>query len=442
MKRRTFLGAAPALAAAQTQPQPRPRAGAIANDFVAVYESPDPANIYAMSPGIARLPTGRLVATMNLSGAGAAKLPGARRDGRSWLGKIFTSDDRGRTWQHRADVPISQGRPFAAGDSIYVIGQSGDLVVVRSRDNGTTWSEPADLSSGQHWHQAPSNVVYARDRVYLVMERITDPKAYYQSVLAPVLMSARVSDDLTRRDAWVFSSELTFRQAWDQAGPARLVGVPFYKVGYVVRNPVKGRVKREMFPLSWLETNVVQFTDPDHVWYDPTGHTFHLWLRAHTGATNMACILKVVESPDARALTVSLEQAPSGETMLYVPCPGGQMKFHVLYDDRTRLYWLLSSQSTDSMKRVDSLPFERFDLPNNERHRLALHFSRNCVDWCFAALVADSGHPDQGRHYASMAIDGADLHVLSRSGDHRAKNAHDGNLITFHTVRDFRSLVY
>jgi len=41
-----------------------------------------------------------------------------------------------------------------------------------------------------------------------------------------------------------------------------------------------------------------------------------------------------------------------------------------------------------------------------------------------------------------MAIDGDDLVVLSRSGDERAKTAHDGNLITFHRVRDFRGLVY
>ena len=50
--------------------------------------------------------------------------------------------------------------------------------------------------------------------------------------------------------------------------------------------------------------------------------------------------------------------------------------------------------------------------------------------------------PLLARHYASMVIDGPDLHVLSRSGDHRAKSAHDGNLITFHTVKDFRDLVY
>ena len=41
-----------------------------------------------------------------------------------------------------------------------------------------------------------------------------------------------------------------------------------------------------------------------------------------------------------------------------------------------------------------------------------------------------------------MDIDGDDLVILSRSGDARAKSAHDGNLITFHRVRNFRELVY
>jgi len=57
-------------------------------------------------------------------------------------------------------------------------------------------------------------------------------------------------------------------------------------------------------------------------------------------------------------------------------------------------------------------------------------------------LSARGDDPRQARHYASMVVDGADLHVLSRSGDHRARPAHDGNLITFHTIRNFRDLVY
>jgi hypothetical protein len=141
-------------------------------------------------------------------------------------------------------------------------------------------------------------------------------------------------------------------------------------------------------------------------------------------------------------MTTLLETVPSGKHIAFVPCPGGQMKFHIVYDDVTKLYWLLSSQSTDSMTKPDRLPKERYDLPNNERHRLQLHFSRNCIDWCFAGLVCAGPSPKQSRHYASMAIDGDDLIVLSRSGDERASSAHNGNLITFHRIHQFRDLVY
>jgi hypothetical protein len=121
-----------------------------------------------------------------------------------------------------------------------------------------------------------------------------------------------------------------------------------------------------------------------------------------------------------RTITVSLERAPSGEPMLYVPCPGGHMKFHIVFDSKMRLYGSFPPQSTDSMTRPERLPAERYNLPNNERHRLALHFSKNCVDWCYAGLVAVGGSARQARHYASAVIDGDDLHVLSRSGDERA----------------------
>jgi hypothetical protein len=218
--------------------------------------------------------------------------------------------------------------------------------------------------------------------------------------------------------------------------------VPFYAQAYPDRAVVATAPKRRTnSPLGWLETNVVQITDLNHQWFDPSGHTFHLFMRAHTAGTGYAALAKVVEQPDG-SMTTQLEHAPSGKTMLFLPLPGGQMRFHVSYDAKTKLYWLLGSQATDSMTRPDRLPEERYDLPNNERHRLVLHFSKNMVDWCFAGVVAITPSPKQARHYASMDIDGDDLVILSRSGDGRAKSAHDGNLITFHRVRRFRELVY
>jgi hypothetical protein len=272
------------------------------------------------------------------------------------------------------------------------------------------------------------------------MERVaySDVKAWSVSAMAPVLMRARITDDLTKLESWTFASEIVFR---DTIATEALdyFGVPFFETPPKESGMVSE--SRSCAPIGWLETNVVQFVDPDHYWFDPKGKTFHLWMRAHTGGTGFAAIAKVVENDEGK-MTTMLETVPSGRKALYVPGPGGQMKFHILYDGATQLYWLLSTQATDSMTRAERLSEERFDLPNNERHRLQLHFSRNCIDWCFAGIVAIGPSPKQSRHYASMAIDGDDLHILSRSGDHRAQSAHNVNFISFHTVQNFRNLVY
>ena len=409
----------------------------LANDFVTVYESPSPTNIFCYTPGIARLASGRLVATLDLGGPGMKKKNEQR-------GRIFTSDDHGRTWTPRGTFPFIHARPFVAGKALYVLGHSGDLCVIRSDDGGLTWSAAAKLTEGQSWHQSACNVIYANGCVYLVMERrITKAiRGWPVGELAPVLMRGKLEADLTKRENWTFASELSFRQTIPQVetNPAiDFFGVPFFPAAYPAGSLPAPH--RNSAPLGWLETNVVQFHDPDHYWYDPQGHTFHLWARAHTGGTGFAAIAKVLENADG-TMTTQLETVPSGKKILYVPCPGGQMRFHVLYDEPTKFYWLLSSQATDSMTRADRLGPDRFNLPNNERHRLQLHFSKNMVDWCFAGLVATGNTPKEARHYASMIVDGDDLQVLSRSGDARAKSAHDGNLITLHTIRNFRKLVY
>ncbi len=415
---------------------------------VTLFSSPDPQRLFAYSPGITRLASGRLVATIDLGGPGAADLPDPKwrrgEMGWSWQGKAFTSDDGGRSWTHRTEFPFMHARPFSAGESVYVLGQAADLMIIRSDDAGETWETPVKLSENQFWHQAPCNVHYANGCVYLVMERRTrfDVKGWYVGEMAPVLMRGRLSDDLTKRESWTFASEVTFRDVMTETRPDWF-GVPFYAA-----DPIRGVMvtsTRHCNPMGWLETNVVQFSDPNHIWCDPTGRTFHLWMRAHTGGTGYACIAKVVEQgdqPGTGEMLTTLETVPSGKTILYVPCPGGQMKFHVLYDEVTRLYWLLSTQATDSMIRPDRMPDDRYNLPNNERRRLQLHFSKNMIDWCFAGLVAVGQVEKASRHYASMVVDGDDLVVLSRSGDERAKSPHDGNLITFHRMKDFRKLVY
>ncbi|MCC6731057.1 MAG: exo-alpha-sialidase [Chthonomonadales bacterium] len=439
-------GLAEAAAMAASAPAAGGPVRPLASAFVTLFESPDPDRVFCYTPGLARLGSGRLVATLDLGGPGVADLPGIRLQrgdgGNPSQGKVLTSDDGGLHWTHRADFPFYHARPFAAGRSLYVLGHAGDLRIMRSDDEGVTWSASAALTRGQEWHQSACNVHYAGGCVYLVMERRVSHqiRAWAVGELAPVLMRARVDDDLTRRESWTFASELSFGQALAGAAEGPEVdyfGVPFHRAPYPAG--AEAAPGRRCAPMGWLETNVVQIVDRDHAWFAPG--TFHLWMRAHTGGTGYAAVAKVLESADGSMATM-LETVPSGKRILYAPCPGGQMRFHVLYDAESRLYWLLSSQATDSMTRADRLPPERFNLPNNERHRLQLHFSRNMVDWCFAGIVAVGGGPRESRHYASMVVDGEDLVVLSRSGDARARSAHDGNLITFHRIPRFRDLVY
>jgi hypothetical protein len=402
-----------------------------------LFESPDALNIYCYSPGLARTGSGRLVATFDLGGPGVKDLLGVKSThgdfGLCNQGKVFVSDDHGETWRHTADFPMMHARPFVAGESLYIIGHNGVLSTARSNDEGETWSEVAVLEDTETWHQAPCAIDYCHGKVYLTMEAQV-PGATWPGV-APVLMSTDVNKDLLKRENWTFSNKLIFTE---HVKGATTIGSPFYQTG---EQTPQGKDKRFCGDPGWLESHVVRIYDSKHNFYDPEDKTVYLWMRAHTGMTNIAAIAKGVEAEDG-SLTLDAVKSPAGSPMIYVPLPGGQMKFHVVYDEVTELYWLLSSQATDSMTRPELLPDDRYGLPDNERQRLQLHFSKNLFDWCFAGIVAQGDSNGQARSYANMIIDGEDLCILSRSGDRRAKSAHNGNLITFHKVLNFRELIY
>ncbi|MEZ5278313.1 MAG: sialidase family protein [Opitutaceae bacterium] len=421
----------------------------LAQDHRVLFQSGDPENICAYSPGIWRCPNGRIVATMDVGSLRQNEKPnpdGSPKPAHEGLVcQVMTSDDGGQSWTHRADLDLYHGRPLAAGGRLYVLGHRGDLKIARSNDNGISWSGAHLLTDGEFWHQAPANVWHAHGCVYLVMERRKTDRVngWYPSELQPVVMRAKADEDLTLPEAWTLADAPAFHEVIDDTGFDGF-GIPFYPSRFpAIWMTPDG--KRGAAPIGWLETNIVQILDRNHVWYDPTGRTFHLWMRAHTGLTNYALVARVREAgpnPGEGAMTFGFEAAPSGVRLCYLPTPGGQMKFHLLHDGTTATYWLLSSQATDSMRRLETLPSDRYGLADNQRSRLQLHFSTNLVDWVFAGMVAIGETANCARHYASMAIDGDDLVVLSRSGDRKARNAHDTNLITFHRIQDFRSLIY
>jgi len=405
---------------------------ALVNDYVTVWRADNPVRQIGYCPALAILPGGRLVGTLLVKDS----RPSAEAE---WLVIAYTSDDGGETWSPRTRIPMVDGFPFVAGSAVYIIGGRDDLKIARSDDGGTTWTKTVPLETDKLWYSYPGSIVYANDRVYLVRECRTEPvrHGYPAWILAPVVFSASLNDDLTRPDAWTYSNLLSFGSVLARHGQPNLLGLPFYTPG----SHGNESAHRPMSKMGWGEANLIQITDPDHIWHDPAGKTFHMFLRAATGRSNLACLAKATEQADGSIL-VELEQAPSGEPVLYVPFPGGHIGFTMLHDPKTGLHWLVSSQATDSMRRVDRLHPKHYGMPFNERRNLALYFSRNCVDWCFAALLVEGDEIERSCYGGSCVIDGEDLVIMMRTADADAVNAHDSNLITFHRVPSFRELAY
>lgn len=409
---------------------------------IVLYKSPYPQDVYLATPGIAACPDGRIVATFHVSGDSSLynTLPGVASGQRCF---IYTSDDGGALWTHRANTAMYHARPFVAGNEMYLIGRRlRDIYITKSSDRGETWSAASRLTTNEMWAGSGNNVITKDGYVYLTMDHriYTNSTAWATAEQAPRILRGRIGTDLLDRANWTFSSSDAFIDYVNDRDLETLFGLPFFPAFYPDRYHLPNAGTRNASPIGWLEGNVVQFVDPRHHFYDPAGKTLHLFLRTNTGLTNIGALMKVTERPDG-TMTTSFQQSPSGKEMLFIPLPGGQQTFYIKYDEVTELYWLLATQTTDSLTKGEYLG-SSFGAPYDQRRRLHLYFSKNMFDWCSAGPAIAGAAENQSRHCCSMDIHGDDLIFLSRSGDAEAKSGHDCNLITFHRIKNFRSLVY
>ena len=372
--------------------------------------SPNPDSIYLYTPAIAQGFGGRFVVAVDYGGPGTYSLDGPKSDFGDYKAgnqiRVLLSDDKGRTWRETpARIPMMHEILFKAGGSLYMIGHSGRLLITRSDDNGETWSEPAVLCPEPRWHQSCTAVDVYDGKVTLVYEKWVAEKHKWPGV-GPVLMQAREDADLTDPSNWKFSELYNPDEDMEAARPS---GIPVNAPGAP----------------GMLETNVIRVHNPANPFYDATGKSVALLARASTGFPDIGVMLKGYEREDG-SLAIGRFRKNEGE-VYFVHIPGGDLKFHILYDPESRLYWLLHSQIDGRM---------------NYRRRLALSYSPDLLRWTFAGLVAVGPTDHSARHYATMIQDGDDLFIVSRSGDERARTAHDGNIVTFHRIKDFRKLIY
>ena len=131
----------------------------------------------------------------------------------------------------------------------------------------------------------------------------------------------------------------------------------------------------------------------------------------------------------------------------YHPMPGGQLKFCVIWDEVSQMFWATANLVVDSQGSFDwwaagekkgNVAYAS-GVGGNDWRFLMLLYGVDGLNWFQAGCVAQAGKISQSFMYARPVIDGDDLAIIVRSSVN-APNQHDADYATFHRVRDFRRL--
>lgn len=351
---------------------------------VVIAHSLPSSGMFIGTPSLIRSPEGGLLASHDFFG------PGSNHE----TTVIYLSNDEGATWEQISTVRGQfwsglfswDGRVFLIGPNRMV----GNIVVRRSVDGGRSWSHPHSQFEGlltmtRQYHSSSMPFVVHDGRIWRSMEWMSDTTKW-PSAFEAFVMSAPVDADLRISGSWRFTNKVPF-------DPTALPGEGF------------------------LEGNVVPTRDGGLV----------LLMRMESMEGGVGARMDI--SPDGSSLS-----SPRPFNF-----PAAAVKFVVRWDEVSQLYWAMGNPTPKP--RPDERVRAQF-----YRNQLALFTSRDLDDWKLVKVLAS--HPDwrrRGLHYPDFIFDGRDLLCVSRTSWDDAEGgpgwAHDSNMMTFHRVADFRSLV-
>ena len=326
-----------------------------------------------------------------------------------YMTSVYRSNDHGLTWELTANIKESWGgQLFVNRGSVYLIGTLcgyGSLVIRRSDDGGSTWTDPVDEDSGllfragneyepPNYHDVPSNVLKFEGRLYTAYEN--NHPFHWPKGFRAFVLSADEDSDLLKASSWRKSNEVVFPGDPD------------------------GRVD------GWLEGNIVVEIDgqlcsvmrlqPELGDDYMSGKTKY--------AIDKAAFLKIEN--EGRHLVNDPER-------WFVDLPGAMTKFTISRDDIGGRYWLIANDMFTGPPRV-------------HRNILSLFSSEDLSSWTRHTVLMEDRHektPEEsawktGFQYADWQFDGDDIIYLVRTAYKGAPNYHDANRITFGRVEDFR----
>ncbi len=398
----------------------------LAQEYVVIHKTRDldhPAKAVCVgTPDILQLPSGRLIASMELW----LKRPTSGDEGGIDYPnhcKIKASDDGGKSWRQISTNGITWGSLFYVNDALHMIGNDPhkrDIRIIRSPDDGRTWSKPVTLFDDSRYHGSATPVHVKDGFVYRAFEDMDQGSA-------SLVVAGDLSKDLLDPAAWRMSNKIE----------------PPRDTPSLTRKAATKKDGRDSGGNWFLEGNVVEIRGE-----------LYVLLRTRIDVQLTAGMTSVCKLDD------------DGRTMKYrfvqfYPMPGGQNKFDIVFDAKSGLYWSCTACVPNTYQDPKPLVARGFHgNPGNTRRILMLSYSIDGLNWFQAGCVAMSKNPLESFHYSSQVIVGDDLLVLSRSNlgaadqyrdynwnsgftSGKAKlpyNNHDSNMITLHRVKHFRSL--
>jgi hypothetical protein len=361
-----------------------PRNGEHAN-FTIIHQIPVPTTfqrltrraVYTASPSIVMLPDGSYLVTLNHFGHGSTAST-------SGLTFVYQSMDRGNSWNRIATIDdMKRGSLFVhPNGKVFLFGYRaapGDIVIRRSDDGGHTWTEPDDESTGLLRRGTFGGTPHR--------PAIRDDLIWF-AIGGRRMISAPIEADLLQSDAWTLSAS------------ARIRGGP---VGE---------------DLTITEAQIVASdTIPPVLLPKVGGHAYTVLIRSGN----------------------SPEEIREPATEDWVALPGGEKKFAAAWDPVSGYFIALTNP-------VLALYADSGWPPELIRNVGALVYSKDLREWHMAHIFIQSPHVDyEAFQYFSFDFDGEDLIIASRTALHvenrKPPRGHDSNLITFHRIAGFRSLL-
>lgn len=351
---------------------------------------PASTKIYIGSPSICILPNGDYIASHDHFGPGSTEFT-------QGLTTVYKSSDRGKSWKKISEIHGQfWSNLFVHKNVLYIMGPSkhhGNLIIRRSTDNGMTWSEAADSTTGLlragEYHTAPVPMVIHNGRLWRAIEYAKSFTTEWGKRYSAMVISAPLEADLLNAASWTATNFLPCDTTY-----------------------LDGKFR------AWLEGNAV---------VTPEGKVVD-FLRVATSekGRDLAAIVNISDD----GLTASFDPSEG-----FIDFVGGARKFSIRYDEKSKLYWTIANMITDGHSDMDA---------GAVRNKLVLESSSDLKNWKINKVLLYN--PDVKKHgfqYVDWQFDGQDIIFLSRTAfDDQfggADSYHNANYLTFHRIKNFRN---